>query len=110
MNRLSYNIEDLKKLCRRKKLVWKEHALERLIQRNIKRKEVIQAIESGEIIEEYITDKPFPSCLVFGYTPGKRPVHVVCSTDGAYIYIITAYIPDTIVFSEDLKTRREKRQ
>ena len=48
----------------------------------------------------------FASCLVFGYTGKKRPIHVVCSFDGEYIHFITAYEPDTIKFYSDLKTIR----
>ena len=28
--------------------------------------ELLEAIESGEIIEDYPDDKPYPSCLIFG--------------------------------------------
>ena len=78
-----------------------------MLQRGIKRAEIIETILNGEIIEEYMYDKPFPSCLVFGHTVNNRPVHVVCSIDNEYLYIITAYIPDTIKWEKDLKTRKE---
>lgn len=38
-----------------------------------------QAIENGRIIEEYLTDKPYPSYLIFGRTLNKRPIHAVCA-------------------------------
>ena len=106
MNELPYNINDLQHLCDSGKIIWKEHAQQRLLQRNILRAEVKQCILNGEIIEIYDKDKPFPSCLVFGYTQNARPLHIVCSTDENYLYIITAYEPDTIKFLDDLKTRR----
>jgi hypothetical protein len=62
---------------------------------------------SGEIIEDYPNDFPYPSCLVFGYNIGKRVLHLVVGTDGNFLYIITAYYPNTTKFMDDLKTRRE---
>lgn len=107
INDFPYNINDLKNACKNKKIIWKEHATQRLLQRKILRADVIQCILNGEIIEKYISDKPFASCLVFGYIGIDKPLHVVCSFDGEYIHIITAYIPDTIKFYDDLKTRKE---
>lgn len=31
----------------------------------------------GEIIEEYLADKPYPSCLIYGQTFSGDPVHSV---------------------------------
>ena len=107
INDFPYNINDLKNACKNKKIIWKEHATQRLLQRKILRDEVIQCVLNGEIIENYISDKPFASCLVFGYRGIDKPLHVVCSFDGEYIHIITAYSPDTIKFYDDLKTRKE---
>ena len=107
INDFPYNINDLKNACKNKKIIWKEHATQRLLQRKILRDEVIQCVLNGEIIENYISDNPFASCFVFGYSGIDKPLHVVCSFDDEYIYIITAYIPDTIKFYDDLKTRKE---
>lgn len=103
-----YTINDLKKACENKKIIWKNHATQRLLQRKILKDNVIECVLNGEITETYISDKPFASCLVFGYICISKPLHVVCSFDGEYIHIITAYIPDNIKFNDDLKTRREK--
>jgi len=85
---------------------WRRHALERMLTREISRKDVKATLENGEIIERYEMDIPFSSALFF-YIDSK-PIHVVASLDDASrtIYIITAYVPDTIHFHEDLKTRR----
>ena len=64
-------------------------------------------IATGEIIEDYPDDFPHPSCLIFGYTINDKIIHVVAGSDGKYIYIITAYFPNTIKFEKDLKTRRK---
>ncbi len=110
MNEISYTINELRNACECHKIAWEEHATQRMIQRHITKSEAIECILKGEIIESYVSDKPFASCLVFGYTEKKRPIHVVCSFDGEYIYFITVYEPDTIKFYPDLKTRRRTLQ
>jgi hypothetical protein len=107
MTVLPYSIEDLRQAFTDNKIVWRDHAAEKMTERNILRSEVRQCIMSGEIIEKYIGDKPFPSCLVFGVTIKNRPLHTVCSISGGYIYIITAYEPNTFKWHNDLKTRRK---
>ena len=88
-------------------MVWKDHATQRLLQRKILKTDAIQCILNGEIIEKYVSDKPFASCLVFGYTVDNKVLHIVTGTDGEELFIITAYYPNTIKFQSDLKTRRE---
>ena len=81
-------------------------AQERLRQRGIKAKDIRNCIMTGEIIEQYPDDFPFPSCLVFGYTVNGKVLHVVASDEGTGSRIITAYFPNNIKFEDDLKTRR----
>jgi len=45
---------------------WSEHALQRMILREISKKAVVDVIMKGEIIEEYLDDSPYPSCLFLG--------------------------------------------
>lgn len=86
---------------------WRQHALERMFQRAISRNEVKLAIKNGEIIEEYENDMPFPSALFFHC--GSKIIHVVASFDEEtkIVYVITAYVPDSQYFNDDLKTRRQ---
>jgi hypothetical protein len=44
------------------------HATDQVILRNINVGEIRQAIQTGEIIEDYPDDKYGPSCLVLGFT------------------------------------------
>lgn len=71
--------------------------------------EVLQVLESGEIIEEYPEDKPYPSCLILGRTPRGRPLHVVCAPvpDEGRLIIITTYQPDPARWDTDFRRRRE---
>jgi len=58
--------------------------------------EVYETILSGEIIEAYPDDTPYPSCLVFGRTRRGRPIHAVCAhvPEEDRAIIITVYEPD----------------
>lgn len=94
-------------LCTGSHIIWTQHCLERMQERDISRADVKNGILTGEIIEEYPDDYPHPSCLIFGYTINNRILHIVAGCDSINIYIITAYYPDTKKFEEDLKTRRK---
>lgn len=101
-------MEDIKQYADNKKIKWSTHCLERMQERDISRKDVKNCILNGEIIEDYPTDFPHPSCLIFGQTIESEVLHVVVGCDGEYIFIITTYYPNTDKFQEDLKTRRRK--
>lgn len=57
--------------------------------------EVFEAIQRGEVLEEYPDDKPYPSVLIFGNTRTGRPLHVVCSYSKAddLVVVVTVYHP-----------------
>lgn len=78
-------------------------------QRGIRAKDVRNCIATGEIIEQYPDDFPFPSCLIFGHTVGNQIIHFVASVEGTGSRIITAYFPDTEKFENDLKARRREK-
>ena len=48
--------------------VYREHAIQRMFERDIFEIDVENTIKNGEIIEEYIDDEPYPSFLVLGLT------------------------------------------
>lgn len=62
----------------------------------IREQEVFEAVTSGEIIERYDHDTPFPSVLLFGRTSEERPIHSVCAYDSLedQVLVITVYEPD----------------
>ena len=101
-------ITDLQKLCENGSIRWTGHVLKRLMQRGIFRTSVIQAIRSGEIIEQYPADYPYPSCLLLGTTEAGEALHVVCGIGEGEVWLITAYHPDPDEWESDLKTRRAK--
>jgi len=101
------DIETLRKYFQNDVIVISEHAKNRCRERNIKQKDIKYCVMSGEIIEQYSDDFPFPSCLIFGRAADNRIIHAVISDEGESGSIITAYIPNTTKFKNDLKTRKE---
>ena len=106
MSTLPYTIIELRTACEQRHIIWREHAADRMLERGILRSEVIRCIMRGEIIEEYLEDYPIPSCLILGFVKVSRPIHVACSMEDNYTYIITAYEPNLFKWENDFKTRR----
>lgn len=50
------------------RLVFRVHAIRRMFQRHISEQEVRHALETGETIETYTEDSPYPSRLVLGWS------------------------------------------
>lgn len=99
-------MEQLKALNKPENIAITEHARVRLFERKINIADIINSIATGEIIKQYESDTPLPSCLILGYTIELKYIHVVLSCDMDYIYLITAYFPDLEMWEADLKTRK----
>ena len=58
--------------------------------------EIFFSVLQGEIIEDYPTDKPYPSCLIYGDNFQGEPIHSVWafSEKTAWAALITVYRPD----------------
>lgn len=102
------DIERLRALNKLEQIAITEHARRRLIERGISVNDIIRCIDTGEIIKQYEDDRPFPSSLILGTSIDGKYIHVVASHDSEWIYLITAYHPDTDVWGPDFKTRRER--
>lgn len=102
---------DLKRyqtLCSESKILWTQHCLQKMQERDISRADVKNVIQNGIVIENYPDDFPNPSCLIFGHSIQGGILHIVAGCDNMNIYIITAYSPDTKKFEADLKTRKKR--
>jgi len=61
-------IEEIKKAFKDGRYEYSLHAVDQSIIRHISGKEILEAIENGEIIEDYPEDKFGPTCLIYGKT------------------------------------------
>jgi hypothetical protein len=100
-------IEAIQVLCAKNALRWTNHILARLFARDIKIGDVLCVLANGEIIKQYPTDYPYPSCLVLGLTDSRRNLHVVCGMSETELWLITAYYPNPAEWSADFRTRKE---
>jgi hypothetical protein len=76
------------------KIVFSQHAITRMLQRDISKEEVQLVIEKNDVLEAYEDDQPFPSWLILGSAFG-RFLHVVIGRDyqSRVGYVITVYVP-----------------
>ncbi len=103
------NIIGLHAAIQEERIEWRKHSLQRLAERGILQKDVLEVILSGEMIEDYPDDEPYPSALFLAFL-ASRPLHAVAAFDESdrRVYIITAYQPSLEFFENDYKTRRAK--
>ncbi len=69
--------------------------------------DVRAVLATGETIEEYPDDAPFPSRLVLG-SVGDRPIHVVSAddVDRGETIVITVYEPDPARWDPGFRRRK----
>lgn len=69
--------------------------------------EVYEAVCTGEILESYPEDTPYPSVLLLGTTQTQRPLHLVCAYNQPedQVIMVTIYHPDPALW-EDSRRRR----
>ena len=101
------SLENLKEHYKEDMVFVTYHTAERCRQRGITAKDIKQVVETGEIIEQYPEDFPFPSCLICGKDSAGKVAHVCISDEGIASRIITAYYPDKDKWDESFKIRKE---
>jgi len=92
-----------------KRIIFSGHAIRQMFHRGLGKDDIIRAIKDGKIIIDYPDDKPYPGCLMLGFV-NNRPIHVVFAVDKEQQVgiVVTAYIPDSGLWADDFKTRRNK--
>ena len=65
-------IEMFQSMNEPQKIAFTKHAKDRLEERKIKVDDILNCIKTGEIIKQYVDDKPLPSCLVLGQSMDKK--------------------------------------
>ena len=90
------NIEDIIDAVRSNRIRITNHADEEAQADHLSFDEIFISVFQGEIIEDYFDDKPYPSCLIYGETFSKEPVHSVWAynQENRWAVLITVYRPD----------------
>ena len=91
------------------KIVYRQHAIRRMFEREISADDVLSVLLDGETIESYPSDTPYPSRLMMGFR-GQRPLHIVIADNLAEDtqIVITVYEPDSALWENDFTTRKGK--
>jgi len=87
------------------RLIFRVHAIQRMAQRGISVGDVRCILETGQVIEDYPNDFPYPSALVLGWIDG-RAMHVVAATTPSEKIVITVYEPGPSRWEADWKRRK----
>ncbi|GAC1389725.1 MAG: hypothetical protein NVS4B11_20640 [Ktedonobacteraceae bacterium] len=70
-----------------------DHAREEMEDETITLTEVLQALATGQVIENYPDHRRGPCCLISGATRQGRSLHIVCTTSLPRLVLITVYVP-----------------
>ncbi|MGB6555124.1 MAG: DUF4258 domain-containing protein [Candidatus Binataceae bacterium] len=78
------------------RLVYRIHAIERMVERGTSDEDVRQVLAEGEIIESYPDDYRHPSRLLLGWRDA-RPIHIVTAANPVddEMEIVAVYEPDS---------------
>ncbi|MCM1087483.1 MAG: DUF4258 domain-containing protein [Muribaculaceae bacterium] len=99
-------IKQLKALNKLENIAITEHARILLYERNISIDDIVNGINTGQIIKQYEDNNLLPSCLILGFSVKSAYIHIVASCDTDFIYLITAYFPDPEIWEADFKIRK----
>ena len=93
-----------------RQIIFSGHAIRQMVQRATAENDVLKVIRYGEVIADYPDDTPYPSSLILGFVR-DNPIHVVfaCDWENKTGIVVTAYIPDSNVWTEDFRSRRNKK-
>lgn len=86
-------------------ILFRAHAVQRMFERGVSVGKVREALKAEDVIEDYTSEMPEPSRLLFGMQ-GKRPFHMVTSENNAHTTIITVYLPSRDKWKKDSRSRR----
>jgi hypothetical protein len=101
-------IEEIRKKITGDQFEFSKHAVDQSILRGIRVQEVIEAITTGQVIEDYPDNKYGPSCLISGLMLANRSIHIQYSYPSRpLIKVITLYEPDLNRWNDNFTKRRK---
>jgi hypothetical protein len=95
----------IQRCVRSQKLYWTYHVNMRLASRFVTRDEILSAVGSYLIVEEYAEDKYLPSYLILG---GGCHVLFAIDTEDDNVRIVTAYRPDPAEWEPGFVRRKRR--
>jgi hypothetical protein len=100
-------LDVIQRCVRHRQIFWTYHINMRLAGRFMSRQEILDAVNTYELIESYPDDKYLPSYLIYGQAEDEG-FHGLFAVDVAedQVRVVTAYRPDPQAWEADQKTRR----
>jgi hypothetical protein len=88
-------------------MIFRIHAIQRMFERRVSEETVRQVLQSGEMIEDYSDEMPYPGGLILGRR-GNRPLHVVMAENSKEDeqVVITIYEPDPAQWKSGSRDRK----
>ena len=106
------NIQTIRNRVSEGNYLTEPHAVQHALKEGFERKHIVEAIFSGDIIEEYLDAQRVLICGAVLLDDITIYLHVVCEyADPIYIEFVTAYIPDeTQWIPPTFRDRRRKKR
>ena len=104
------DIRDIISAIRARRVRITDHADEEATAEGLVLDEIYTSVFQGEVIEDYPTDYPYPSSLIYGQTSHGHPTHSVWAYNevGGYAVLITVYRPDPDLWINWRRRRTER--
>ena len=86
-------LERIRTQAKERNIYFTPHADQEMFEEIISTEEILDAIPTGQILENYPEHRRGSCCLLCCFTRHDRPIHVVCTTARPVLIIITVYEP-----------------
>jgi hypothetical protein len=106
------DIEVIRQRVRDDQYLIKSHAIVHSLKEGFDRRDMVEAVMGGAIIEDYADDKRALICGRTSLSPNVDIyLHVVCEyADPVYVEFVTAYMPDQQEWESPPFRRRDQRK
>ncbi len=105
---MSETYQQILDLVKKGEILISDHGYDEMMEDRIIVKDIINSIESSELIEDYPDYKKGPCVLLLQYDKMRKPIHVVWGIPKGRLtpaVIVTAYRPDPDRWSNDYRRR-----
>ena len=85
-----------------------QHTQQEMAEEDIFLNDILEAANTGQILENYPAHRRGACCLISGLTLQDRPLHIVCTSGRPELIIITVYEPKPPKWLTPTQRRKQK--